>query len=151
MLDQRMATGLVLCEPPSACMEIRAWNSILFVSISRSARATFLRSLEWNQHCFSQSSFSHYRNGASSFHVLFFQGLLCFPLGGPLSLLSVRLNSLMVILIISIWCCSQHHPTCKRQKIESPPFFFLEHSLSRGSFSGQKSDCQTHSWSRFAC
>lgn len=29
------------------------------------------------------------------------------PLGGPLPLPSVRLNSLMVILIISICCCSQ--------------------------------------------
>lgn len=43
------------------------------------------------------------------------------PFGGPLSLLSERLNSLTVILIISIWCCSQLPPTCKRQKIESPP------------------------------
>lgn len=74
------------------------------------------------------------------------------PLGGPLSLPSVRLNSLMVILIISIWCCFQLPPDFQRQKIESSFFFFFGiHFLSRGRFSGQKSDCQTHSWNRFAC
>lgn len=46
------------------------------------------------------------------------------PLGGPLSLLSVRLNSLVVILIISVWGCFQLPPDLQKAK-NRKLFFFL--------------------------
>lgn len=79
MLGQLLDAGLALCEPPSACMEIRAWNLILFVSISRSAHTTFLGSLEWNQGCFSQSRFSHYPGMAQAPFMCCFSKGFCVP------------------------------------------------------------------------
>lgn len=46
------------------------------------------------------------------------------PLGGPLSLPSVRLNSLTVILIISVWGCFQLPPDLQKAK-NRKLFFFL--------------------------
>lgn len=49
------------------------------------------------------------------------------PLGGPLSLPSVRLNSLMVILIISVWGCFQLPPDLQKAKNRKLFFSFLEY------------------------
>lgn len=58
-----------------------------------------------------------------------------FPLGGPLSLPSVRLSSLMVILIISIWCCFQLPPYLqKAKKIESLFLCFWNTFSVKGQF-----------------
>lgn len=153
MLGQLLDAVLALCEPPSACMEIRPWNLILFVSISRSAHTTFLGSLEWNQGCFSQSRFSHYPRMAQAPFMCCFSKGFCVP-PWPASFPSLSKvefpdgnpNYKHMVLLSATTLLA------KGKKIESffSPVFGI-HFLSRGSFSGQKSDCQTHSWSRFAC
>lgn len=118
------------------------------VSIFHSAHATFLSSLRETSAAFhNQVSPKLPRIANLAGRLLCCISELCAQPRRASFLPSVRLNSLMVIIIISICCCSQLPLDLQALvlKAKTRKVILGIHFLSRGSFCGQKSDCQMHS------
>lgn len=124
MLGQLLDAGLAPCEPPSACMEIRPWTWLCSSAFLALPTQPFLGVWRGTSAVFHNPVSPVTQGLRRLVSCSVFPRAFVLPLGGPLSLSSVRLNSLVVILIISVWGCFQLPPDLQKAK-NRKLFFFL--------------------------
>lgn len=124
VLGQLLDAGLAPCEPPSACMEIRPWTWLCSSAFLALPTQPFLGVWRGTSAVFHNPVSPVTQGLRRLVSCSVFPRAFVLPLGGPLSLSSVRLNSLVVILIISVWGCFQLPPDLQKAK-NRKLFFFL--------------------------